>query len=69
MLEESLGNSSEVDLFEPFVSTDTGSNGFTYLFRHKGGLKWQPLHGSLNPRTVGFARLASIMQTHVSSLL
>jgi hypothetical protein len=62
MLEESLGNNSEVDLLEPFVSMDVGSDDITHLLHLKGGLEWQPFHGTLYLHNVGFARFASIMQ-------
>jgi hypothetical protein len=47
MLKEKLGNISEMDLLEPFVSTDDSFNDITHLLHHKGGLKLHSLHGAL----------------------
>jgi hypothetical protein len=38
MLEEHLGNSNEMDLFEALVSTDVGLDQLTHLLEDKGGL-------------------------------
>jgi hypothetical protein len=60
MLKESLGNSYEVDLLEPFVSMPAGFDDLTHLLQHEGGLEWQPLHGALYHRSMHFAGCASI---------
>jgi hypothetical protein len=44
MLEEHLGNSNEIDLFEALVSMNAGLDQLTHLLEDKGGLERQPIH-------------------------
>jgi hypothetical protein len=47
MLEEKLGNISEIDLFEAPVSMNADLDQLTHLLEDKGGLEREQLHGFL----------------------
>jgi hypothetical protein len=54
MLKKSMGNSSLMHLFEPFLSTNATLDDLAHLLQH-GGLKGQPLHAALHQSSVLFA--------------
>jgi hypothetical protein len=68
MLEEKLGNTSEMYLLEPFVSIDDGSNDITHLLQHKAGMELHSLHGALNMGIVGFVCFESMLMPFKSIL-